>query len=277
LAVKIRLRRLGRKKRPFYRIIAADSRSPRDGKFIEEIGFYDPLTEPATVNVEEDRIMYWLGVGAEPSKTVKNILSRQGIILKFDLQRKGVPEEKISEELKKWEVMQIERVRRIELKKTEAAEAKKKAKEEAEAEKAESEKAEAKATEKAKAETIETEEPVEESKETETSTEKSDKEAVEPEPVKDEATEEPVEEKASAEEKIEETGEEEGPEKASEEKAAEPEPVEEPEQKPVKEKAKSKEKKKKAKEAAGEEQDTKNEESLTDEGTTAEKTDKKEE
>jgi small subunit ribosomal protein S16 len=133
LAVKLRLRRLGRKKRPFYRIVAADSRAPRDGRFIEEIGLYNPLTEPATVEVLEDRVMYWLGVGAVPSKTVKNILSHRGIILKFDLQKKGVPEEKITEELKKWEVLQIEKMRRVEAKKTEEKE-KKKAAQEAEAE-----------------------------------------------------------------------------------------------------------------------------------------------
>jgi small subunit ribosomal protein S16 len=130
LAVKLRLRRLGRKKRPFYRIVAADSRAPRDGRFIEEIGLYNPLTEPATVEVQEDRVMYWLGVGAVPSKTVKNILSHRGIILKFDLQKKGVPEEKITEELKKWEVLQIEKMRRAEAKKAEEREKKKVAQEE---------------------------------------------------------------------------------------------------------------------------------------------------
>ena len=117
MAVKLRLRRMGRKKRPFYRIVAADSRSPRDGRFIEEIGFYNPLTDPATVEVKEERALYWLSVGAIPSNTVKNLLSRQGIILKYDLQRQGLPEEKIQEELKKWEVLQIERQRRLEAKK----------------------------------------------------------------------------------------------------------------------------------------------------------------
>lgn len=131
MAVKLRLRRLGRKKRPFYRIIAADSRAPRDGRFIEEIGNYNPLTEPATVEVKEDRVLYWLGVGATPSKTVRNILSRQGIILKFDLRKQGLPEEKISEELKRWEVLQLERNRRLEARKLEEKERKKKTREEA--------------------------------------------------------------------------------------------------------------------------------------------------
>jgi len=114
LAVKLRLRRLGRKKRPFYRIVAADSRFPRDGRFIEEIGTYNPLTDPSTVDVNEDRALYWLGVGAIPTKTVKNVLSRKGIILKFDLRKRGVADEKIQEELRKWEVLQIERLRRLE-------------------------------------------------------------------------------------------------------------------------------------------------------------------
>lgn len=131
MAVKLRLRRLGRKKRPFYRIIATDSRAPRDGRFIEEIGHYNPLTHPETVSVQEDRALYWLGVGATPSKTVRNILSRQGIILKFDLKKQGVAEEKITEELRKWEVLQIERTKRLEAKKESERERRKKAKQEA--------------------------------------------------------------------------------------------------------------------------------------------------
>ncbi|GAB4335464.1 MAG: hypothetical protein Kow0037_15360 [Calditrichia bacterium] len=136
MAVKLRLRRMGRKKRPFYRIVAADSRSPRDGRLVEEIGYYNPLTEPATVEVKEDRAMYWLGVGAIPTPTVKNLLSRKGIILKFDLQRKGLSEEKIQEELKKWEVLQLERARKLEEKKAAKAQAQEKAVEEEPAEEA---------------------------------------------------------------------------------------------------------------------------------------------
>ncbi|WP_283617983.1 30S ribosomal protein S16 [Ligilactobacillus hohenheimensis] len=83
MSVKIRLKRMGSKKRPFYRIVVADSRSPRDGRFIESVGTYNPLTEPETVTLEEDQIMSWLNNGAQPSATVKNILSRQGIMKKF--------------------------------------------------------------------------------------------------------------------------------------------------------------------------------------------------
>ena len=74
--VKIRLRRRGAKKNPFYRIVVADSRSPRDGKFIEEIGTYDPLTNPATVTVDADRAKYWIANGAQPTETVRALLKK---------------------------------------------------------------------------------------------------------------------------------------------------------------------------------------------------------
>jgi small subunit ribosomal protein S16 len=78
--VKLRLRRMGAKKRPSYRIVAADSRSPRDGRFIESVGFYDPLTDPATIKLNEERIRYWLSVGAQPTDTVRDIFRRHGLI-----------------------------------------------------------------------------------------------------------------------------------------------------------------------------------------------------
>ena len=83
MSVKIRLKRIGSKKRPFYRIVVADSRSPRDGRFIESVGTYNPLTEPETVTLEEESILGWLNNGAQPSDTVRNILSRQGVMKKF--------------------------------------------------------------------------------------------------------------------------------------------------------------------------------------------------
>ncbi|APB31062.1 MULTISPECIES: 30S ribosomal protein S16 [Vagococcus] len=82
MAVKIRLKRMGSKKKPFYRMVVADSRSPRDGRYIEVVGTYNPLTEPAQVKVEEDLILDWLSKGAQPSDTVRNILSREGIMKK---------------------------------------------------------------------------------------------------------------------------------------------------------------------------------------------------
>ncbi|MCJ7520731.1 MAG: 30S ribosomal protein S16 [Dehalococcoidia bacterium] len=77
--VKIRLQRVGRKKKPAYRIVVAESRAPRDGAFIEIIGHYDPLTDPATVVIHEDKALKWLRQGAQPTRTVANLLKRQGI------------------------------------------------------------------------------------------------------------------------------------------------------------------------------------------------------
>ena len=79
MAVKIRLRRMGQKKAPFYRIIVADSRSPRDGRFIEEIGYYDPSTEPSTVKVDEEAAKKWLQNGAQPTEVVGKLLKVAGI------------------------------------------------------------------------------------------------------------------------------------------------------------------------------------------------------
>ena len=82
MAVKIRLRRMGAKKAPFYRVVVADSRYPRDGRFIEEIGYYNPTTEPATVKIDSDAAKKWIGNGAQPTDTVRSILKAQGIIEK---------------------------------------------------------------------------------------------------------------------------------------------------------------------------------------------------
>ncbi len=79
MAVKIRLRRMGQKKSPFYRIIVADSRSPRDGRFIEEIGTYDPRTEPSTIKVDEELAKKWLGTGAQPTEVVSKLFKVAGI------------------------------------------------------------------------------------------------------------------------------------------------------------------------------------------------------
>lgn len=78
--VKIRLRRIGAKKSPFYRIVVADSRYPRDGRFIEEIGTYNPLTNPSTVNVDADAVKTWIAKGAQPTDTVKALLKKEGIL-----------------------------------------------------------------------------------------------------------------------------------------------------------------------------------------------------
>ncbi len=89
MAVKMRLKRMGATKKPYYRIVVSDSRSPRDGKNIEEIGTYDPLREDTKVTIKEDRVQYWLGVGAQPTDTVRNLLSQTGSIKKFHESKKG--------------------------------------------------------------------------------------------------------------------------------------------------------------------------------------------
>lgn len=83
MAVKIRLNRMGAKKNPFYRIVVADSRAPRDGRFIEILGNYDPSKQPAAVSVDEDKVLDWMNKGAQPTDTVKNLFSKQGIMAKF--------------------------------------------------------------------------------------------------------------------------------------------------------------------------------------------------
>jgi len=87
MAVKIRLKRMGAKKRPFYRLVAADSRSPRDGKFIETLGTYNPLD--GNVEIKEEEVMKWLGNGAIPTDTARNILSKAGIMEKFAAVKRG--------------------------------------------------------------------------------------------------------------------------------------------------------------------------------------------
>ena len=79
MATKIRLRRMGAKKAPFYRVVVADSRSPRDGRFIEEIGYYNPISEPSEIKINEEKVLKWLQTGAEPSETVKQLLKTTGI------------------------------------------------------------------------------------------------------------------------------------------------------------------------------------------------------
>ena len=84
MAVRIRLRRMGKKKMPFYRVVVADIKSPRDGRFIEAIGTYDPHKEPGEINIEEEKALYWLSKGATPSDTVRSLLSKIGVMKKFD-------------------------------------------------------------------------------------------------------------------------------------------------------------------------------------------------
>ncbi|HZK54028.1 MAG TPA: 30S ribosomal protein S16 [Desulfosporosinus sp.] len=83
MATKIRLCRIGAKKNPIYRMVIADARAPRDGKFIEQIGYYDPATDPVVLKIDEEKALKWLSTGAQPSSTAKSLLSQAGIIAKF--------------------------------------------------------------------------------------------------------------------------------------------------------------------------------------------------
>ncbi len=89
MAVKLRLKRMGSKQKPFYRIVAADARSPRDGRFIETVGTYNPVRKPAEVSVDEEKALKWLNNGAIPTDTVRSILSKEGIMRKYAEQKKA--------------------------------------------------------------------------------------------------------------------------------------------------------------------------------------------
>ncbi|RKD27808.1 SSU ribosomal protein S16P [Caminicella sporogenes DSM 14501] len=89
MAVKIRLRRMGAKKKPFYRIVVADSRSPRDGRFIEEIGYYNPVSEPVEVKIDAEKAIKWLKNGAQPTDTIKDLFKKHGILEKFEEAKKA--------------------------------------------------------------------------------------------------------------------------------------------------------------------------------------------
>jgi small subunit ribosomal protein S16 len=128
---------MGRKKRPYYRIVVTDTRAPRDGRYIECLGTYDSMEKPASVKIEETRTHYWLDQGAVPSDTVRSLLRHRGILLKRNLKKRGFDEAKIEEELKNWEAVHVERLKRT----SEKTRVSRKAKDRAAKAKAESEKA----------------------------------------------------------------------------------------------------------------------------------------
>ena len=109
MATKIRLKRIGRKNKPFYRIVVIDSRKRRDGAAIEELGWYNPIPKEFTFNIKEDRILYWLGEGAQPSDTVMGLFRRSGLTYKWELTNKGFKETKIEELLTEWKERQKNR------------------------------------------------------------------------------------------------------------------------------------------------------------------------
>lgn len=112
--VKLRLARSGRKKLPIYRIVAADSRARRDGRFIEVLGQYSPKDRPATLTLKESRVMHWLRVGAQPTDTVRSLLSGQGILLRWHLEKKGKDPSQVAEEVVKWEAAQTAKKSKME-------------------------------------------------------------------------------------------------------------------------------------------------------------------
>lgn len=217
--IKLRLQRRGRKRRPFYHIVVADSRAPRDGRVIERLGLFDNVSENKKITYNEDRVIHWLKIGAQPSDTVRNILKKEGILYKMHLIRWGKSEEEIEAALEEWrearnskggekEISRKEKQK--ELLKSEEDKYKKQAEEEAAAAKKEQELKEAE-EEKAKAE-------AEEAAAEEEATEKV---AEEEAPAEEEATEEVAEEEAPAEEEAKEEAPAEEPPAEEEEKEEE--------------------------------------------------------
>jgi small subunit ribosomal protein S16 len=102
VSVRIRLTRAGRKKIPHYRIVVMDSRNRRDGAYLDQIGVYHPSQKPAVLEINEVKALKWLGQGASPSLTVKNLFSSKGLMLRFDLVKRGTPEDKVSESVAKF-------------------------------------------------------------------------------------------------------------------------------------------------------------------------------
>ena len=161
MAVRIRLKKLGRKKRPFYRVVAIDSRFKRDGREIERLGWYDPIQDNNSCNLNEERVLHWLNQGAKPSDTVQGLFRKNGLSYKWHLSKQGLKDadiEKLLEEWKEREKNRIELKKDKKIKKKElSAKAEEAPVEEAKAEEAPAEeaKAEEAPAEEAKAEEIE--------------------------------------------------------------------------------------------------------------------------
>ena len=104
MATRIRLKRIGRRNRPFYRLIVIDSRKKRDGAAIEQVGWYNPIANENSYELKGDRVLHWLGEGAIPSDAVKKIMRQEGLSLRWHLMQQGVDEKEIEKEMKKWEL-----------------------------------------------------------------------------------------------------------------------------------------------------------------------------
>ncbi|MBI1806886.1 MAG: 30S ribosomal protein S16 [Ignavibacteria bacterium] len=110
--VKLRLRRVGKKKQPIYKIVVANSQSSRNGKYIEAVGQYNPLINPIVIEVKEDRLFAWLKRGAQPTDTLRSLLQRKGLWLKWGLMKKGADEAMIAAEMEKWQMLQADKMQR---------------------------------------------------------------------------------------------------------------------------------------------------------------------
>jgi small subunit ribosomal protein S16 len=121
------LRRAGKKKHPIYKIVAADMRSPRDGRFIEAVGQYDPNVNPIFLTLKEERVFYWLRNGAQPTDTVRSLLQRKGVWLRWSLIRRGADDAKMQSIVERWQMQQTERPQREVDRKSRRAQRKKKA------------------------------------------------------------------------------------------------------------------------------------------------------
>ncbi len=123
--VKLRLRRVGKKKHPIYKVVAADMRSPRDGRYIEAVGSYDPNINPMKLNFKDDRILHWLRKGAQPTDTVRTLFRRSGLWLRWSLMKRGTDETKSQGIMERWQMAQADRSKRETERKTRRAERKK--------------------------------------------------------------------------------------------------------------------------------------------------------
>ena len=112
MAVRLRLRRIGKKKMPIYHIVAADSRAARNGKFLEIIGRYEPLQNPPAITAKEERVMHWLKTGALPTDTVRSLLQRSGLWMKWSMTKRGKDAAFIATEMEKWTMAQAAKLER---------------------------------------------------------------------------------------------------------------------------------------------------------------------
>ena len=128
---------MGKKNQPIYRIVAADARSPRDGRFIEEVGYYNPGKDPMEIKLKETKVIKWIKNGAQPTDTVRSLFKRYGLLYKLNMIKRGFDEAKVNEEMQKFESMKEDKNKRDKERKMRRAQSKKKKKEEGKEEKKE--------------------------------------------------------------------------------------------------------------------------------------------